>query len=196
MKNVFLILFVIVIIYPVKNFAQFTTVPTKMNTPYGKITVPTQVHAPWMRYNNFSGYVNRKHHFFIVLLNDSIIKAKGVIHIEDSIHYLEWGKMNDKWMIKPSETKQVYRLDGGRRITGMPHDSYWLFPIDTGSIRTYSVLPELDQPLIAYIQKDTSGPLLPFTKENVISLVGDNKKALKLVEKEKLLKAIQEYNTQ
>lgn len=197
MKNVILILFVI-IICPVKSFAQFINVPTKINTPYGQKTIPNQVYAPWMKYNNFSGDVDvsQKHNFFIVLLNDSIIKAKGVIHIEDSIHHLEYGKLNDKWMVRPFETKQVYRLSGERRITGISHDSHWLFLIDTGSIKTYSVLSELDQPLIVYIQKDTSGPLLPFTMENVISLVGDNKKALKLAVREKLLKAIQEYNTQ
>lgn len=195
-KRISIILFAVVIICPVKNFAQSINVPRKINTPFGPRTIPNQINAPWMKYNNFNGDVSQKHNFYIVLLNDSTIKVKGVIHIQDFIHHLEYGKLNDKWMVRPFETKQVYRLDGERRITGIPHESHWLFLIDTGSIKTYSILSEVNNPLIAYIQKDTSEPLLPFTIENVILLVEDNKRALTLAKKEKLLKAIREYNTQ
>jgi hypothetical protein len=183
--------------FPIAGFSQFVTVPTKINTPYGKVTVPTQQYAPWMHHNNYSGYSNQKHRFHIVLLNDSIIEAKASINISDSVHYLEWGKREKKTIIKPAETKEIYRMDFyNKKITGIPHDSCWLFPVDTGKIRTYSIVSDIDYPLIAYIQEGNEKPILPLAKENLLPMVSGNKKAIKLAEKEKLLKAIDVYNNE
>jgi len=60
-----------------------------------------------MKYNNYSGYSNQKHKFYIVLSNDSIIEAKASINIEDSVHYLEWGKKEKKTIVKPAETREI-----------------------------------------------------------------------------------------
>jgi len=83
-------------------------------------------------------------------------------------------------------------MDYGKRITGIPHDSCWFFPVDTGKIRTYSVVSDIDYPVIGYIQKGADKPILPLTKENLMPMVNEN--ARKLTEKEKLLIAIQQYN--
>jgi len=57
--------------------AQFISVPTKISTPYGKITVDRQIYIPnaygW-NYNR--SFTPRKHLFTIVLLNDDSIEAK------------------------------------------------------------------------------------------------------------------------
>ncbi|HKO81159.1 MAG TPA: hypothetical protein VJU78_12225 [Chitinophagaceae bacterium] len=184
------------VFFGLKGFGQFTTVPTKISTPYGKVTVPMQQYTPWMRFTNYSGSSNKKHKFYIVLLNDSIIETRAKINIDDSIHYLEWGKKDQRTVIKPVATKQIYREGYENRIFGIPHDSCWLFLVNIGNIRTYSVTSDIDYPLIGYIQKgeDGKGPILPLTKDNLLTMVADNEKAVKLVKKEKLIAAITLYN--
>jgi hypothetical protein len=187
------VLFVFISVYSRNIFAQFITVPTKMSTPRGTITIPTQRYTP-MYYNYQNG--NRKHDFTIVLLNDSVVQAKTKINIGDSIHTLEWGKKENKTIIRPSETKEIYRMDDGKKITGIPADSCWLFLVDDGKIKTYSITSETDYPLIQYMQKNETGPIMLLTKENMLEMVKDNEKASKLAEKGKLLKAISVYNDQ
>lgn len=189
------ILFVTLFTCATKTFSQFVTVPTKISTPYGKVTTYTMRYAPWLHYNNNATFSNQKYKFYILFLNDSLVEAKARINIDDSINTLEWGKKEKKVVIKPTETKEIYRIDNfGKKISGIPHDSCWLFLVDTGRIRTYSVTSDIDFPLIGYIQKGKDEPILPLTKENLLPLVADNEKTKKLVEKEKLLKAINVYN--
>jgi hypothetical protein len=173
------ILSIFFLICAIQSMGQFVTVPTKISTPYGKTTIYTQRYAPWMH----------------VFLNDSVVEAKTNINIDDSVHTLQWGKKDKKTIVRPKDTKEIYRVDNyGNRITGIPRDSCWLFAVDTGRIRTYSAIAEIQDPLIGYIQKGEDGPILDLTKENLLPMIADNEKAVKFVEKGKLLKAIKEYN--
>ena len=189
------LLFAYLIFCTIKSNGQFVTVPTKISTPYGKVTIPTRQYAPWMHFNNGSAFSNPKYKFYIVLLNDSLVEAKARINIDDSINTLEWGKKEKKVVIKPTETKEIYRIDNfGKKISGIPHDSCWLFLVDTGRIRTYSVTSDIDYPLIGYIQKGKDEPILPLTKDNLLVMVAGNEKASRLAEKENLKRAINVYN--
>lgn len=174
---------------------QFVTVPTKISTPYGKTTIYTQRYAPWMHTNYNYSLLKTKYKFSIVFLNDSVIETKTNINMDDSVHTLQWGKKDKKTIVRPKDTKEIFRIDNfGNRITGIPHDSCWLFAVDTGKIRTYSVNAEIYDPLIGYMVKGEDGPILNFTKENLLPMVVDNEKATRLAEKGKLLKAISLYN--
>jgi hypothetical protein len=173
--------------------AQFMSMPTKFSTPMGKITVNQPVHMP--RYVNNYTTTNSKHLFTIVLLNDSTFEKKAYINIDAKVHELKWVTKKVQSVIVPSETKEIYRIDpNGMKISGKPMDSCWIFLVDTGKIRTYSVIAEMYDPLISYIQKDTSAEIMPLTANNLELLVADNEKALALVKKGKLLKAIRVYN--
>jgi hypothetical protein len=66
------------------------------------------------------------------------------------------------------------------KISGKPMDSCWIFFAKSGRINTYSITSEMDDPLIAYIQKGEDAPILPLTEENVSEMVKDNDEALKL----------------
>lgn len=149
-----------------------------------------------LRYNQGSTIANLKHNYMIVLLNDSTIEAKTKIDINSTVNSLSWGKKDNKTIIRPHDTKEIYRIDRtGKKITGIPMDSCcWAFLVDTGKIRTYSITSEIDAPMIAYIQMGEGGEIVSLTAENLSPMIADNEKALALVKKDKLLKAIKEYN--
>jgi hypothetical protein len=173
--------------------AQSMNVPTKFSTPRGNITVYQRVYMP--HYQNYET-VSNKHFFSIVLRNDSVITKKAKIVTKDSVHILSWSEKGEKKLITPVETKEIYRMEKGKKITGSPTDSCWLFPVESGAISTFSILSETYDPIISHIQKGSGGQILALTKENLLPMLSDNEKALKLVEKGKLLKAIDLYNKQ
>jgi hypothetical protein len=181
------------VLFAISSKAQFST-PTTIKTPYGNRTIWTP--GPGMRFPNYNqGFVNRKHNFTIVLLNDSSFEVKAKINIEDSVNSIKWGKSEEQHTIVPSETKEIYRTGVNGKIRGIPKDSCWLFLIKPAKISTYSISSEMDNPLINFIQKGDDGEILPLLAINVEDMVSDNEKALALAKKGKLLKAIQKYNS-
>jgi hypothetical protein len=194
MKQITVYILSIVLFCTLNAPAQFVSVPTKINTPYGSATIPTQVYMP-RHYNYGNGVINRKYNYTIVLLNDSTIEVKTKINIDDPVNFLSWGKKDNKTIIRPPDTKEIYRIGAdGRKVAGIPMDSCWAFLVDTGKIRTYSITSDIDVPSIAYIQKGENGTILDLTRESMEQMVGDNQRILALVKKNKLLKAIKEYN--
>ena len=174
--------------------AQFST-PMTIKTPYGNRTIYTP--GTGMKFYNYNqGFVNRKHTFTVVLLNDSTFEVKAKINIEEDVNSIKWGKGGQQHIIVPSQTKEIYRNGINAKIRGIPRDSCWLFLIKEGKISTYSVSSEMDNPLINYIQKGEGGEILPLQNMNVEGMVMDNEKALALAKKGKLLKAIEKYNMQ
>ena len=183
----------IVILFYKSGHTQTFNVPVRNTTPHGSFTTYQRVGIP-MYYNN-NTIVNRKHLFTIVFLNDSTIQKKVKIDISDSVHQLRWKEDGEKIVITPKSTKEIFRTDeSGRKISGVPMDSCWAFLVGTKKIRTYSITSEIHDPLIAYIQKDEYAPIVPLTKDNIEPMVKDNEKALALVKKGKLLKALRKYN--
>jgi hypothetical protein len=81
----------------------------------------------------------------------------------------------------------------GEEIMGMPHDSCWLFLAIKGKINAYSVTTEFNDPMIAYVQKG-DGPLLAITAEILAELMADNEKALTILSRNNIDKAIRVYN--
>lgn len=193
MRKFFCLFIVITTTYCNYTQSQTFNVPVKHTTPYGSFSMYQRVGIP-MHYGN-NGIVNLKHHFIIVLLNDSIIQKKVKIDISDSVHQLRWKEKDNKVVILPKDTKEIFRIDEmGKKITGMPRDSCWIFLVDIKKIRTYSITSEISDPVIAYIQKDEQSSILPLTKENLENMVQDNEEALALAKKGKLLKALRKYN--
>jgi hypothetical protein len=151
------------------------------------------------RFWNKNAYRNKKYDYYIRPLNDSVIKVNARINIDDSIHVLKMGKGDKARIIKPSDTKEVYRYAWKKKITGTPHDTCWLFLTEdyynnANKIRTYSVTSDIDLPKVAYIQKGRAGAMLPLTADNLRPMVADNKNALQMIEKDDLLNAIEIYN--
>jgi len=170
----------------------FTPVTTQIRTPYGN--VPHTYYVPSVyRYYNLGG-ISQKYEFTVVLTNEEELTFKAAIKLNDSIHSLTYKKRGAKRVITPQETREVFRLTrDGKKITGIPTDSCWLFKVVEGRINGYSYLASESAEYLSAFQVG-DGEILPLTKENLLPIVKDDPKRVKWVEKGGLGKAIVHYN--
>jgi hypothetical protein len=176
------------------SVAQFVPVPSTIKTPYGNVQSTTYHYMPMNYYN--VGQASVKYAFTVVLQSDSVFTAKARIDVSKKQHVLPVKTREGKRDIFPGNTKQIYReTSTGKKIVGMPADSCWLFKSVTGKINAYSHLAEVGYSYIIAIQDGDRAPILPFTRKNFEAMIGTaDKKVLKLIEKGKLLKALQAYD--
>ena len=178
------------------TIAQYST----MNTPYGKVNIP----SPAMAGTYFSFFKSgggspqmKRLDYTVVLKSGEIYKGKGKLHFYKGKYYIQFYKGKKLRLFNPEDTKSISTIaEMGRKMIGMPafNDSCWLFKTFEGKINKYSVTPEWGTPFTAGIQKDRQKQPLKISKDNVIELVQDNPEALKKAEKGKLLDAIRLYN--
>jgi hypothetical protein len=176
--------------------AQFQVpVSTRMNTPYGPVTTTTYHNMP-MFYGG--GVTSNKYAFTIILKNDSVIVTKTKIEL-GKVHSVKVKRKGEKIEIKPEDTKELARLTySGAVLKGIPADSCWLFRCGKGKINTYSSLAEEGTGYTVAIQDGENGPIVPLNKKNLENMipVGSDEKIMKLIEKGKLVKAIDAYNNE
>ncbi|HEY6436880.1 MAG TPA: hypothetical protein VIY47_09825, partial [Ignavibacteriaceae bacterium] len=189
---------IILLIVTVCCQAQFTSIIVRNHSPnaYGNsATTYYQYNPPAFGNKKFKKTeANKQHTFTIILQNDSFLTSKTNLNLDNFVHTITYGKKDSKIIIRPIETKAIYRLDkNGEEIMGMPHDSCWLFLAIKGKIKAYSVTTEFDDPMIAYVQKG-DGPLLAISAEILAELMADNEKALTLLSRNNIDKAIRVYN--
>lgn len=191
-----LILTTVLIISHVVASAQFMSVPTTstIRTPYGNVSHTTYTNIP-MYYG--TGVVSAKHKFTIVLKNDSTVTANTKIDMSAKTQAVYVKAKGKKGKIEPVDTREIYRITAeGKKLSGIPVDSCWLFQSAKGKINTYSNLAEVGTMYAIAIQEGDNGPIKPLTKDNLLFIVGDVPKLRKLVERGKLIKAIDFYNAQ
>ena len=170
----------------------FTPVTTQIRTPYGNVPHTSYVPSVY-RYYNLGG-ISQKYEFTVVLTNEEELTFKAAIKLNDSIHSLTYKKRGEKRVITPQETREVFRLTrDGKKITGIPTDSCWLFKVVEGRINGYSYLASESAEYLSAFQVG-DGEILPLTKENLLPIVKDDPKRVKWVEKGRLGKAIVHYN--
>lgn len=170
---------------------------TRINTPYGPQTIPYhRPHInPWMVYKekDISAF---KHDFIIELKNGDVLEANAKIHYRDSISFLEWKSDGKKKILNPNETKSIYHSNYTQKIfKGIPLEHVWVFIVDSAKINTYTITSDyIKSTSITHINKGIDGDIVRLTKENLENMVVDSPKALELVKKNKLVKALKEYN--
>lgn len=182
--------------------SQFRYVPGKINTPYGVIKTTNMEYSPRFYFSrkkdtlvSWGIFSSGKYDFTLILSNnDSTTVKNAKIDIVDSIFVIKWKKGGEKKMIKPSETKAVFRYADGVKRQGFATDSCWFFLIDSGRICTYSFFSEVINPDLAYFKKGYEGEMMPITISNLTNAMLDNKKALSHLKKNAILKAISVYN--
>lgn len=151
--------------------------------------------SPRVFYFGSNKPLNGKYTFTIVFNDGSSVEKKAAIDIKAEVHTIKWKENSEKYVITPNETKEIFRMDeGGKKIKGIPMDSCWAFRVGGRRIITYSVTSDVEAPTIAFIQNGREAPIVPLTKENLEPMVAGNEKAFELVQKGKLLKAVDEYN--
>lgn len=177
------------------SFAQFVPVPSTIRTPYGNVQSTTYHYMPMNYYN--VGQASVKYMFTVVLKSDSVFIVKARIDVSEKQHVLPVKTGEGKRDIFPDNTKQIYReTSTGKKIVGLPADSCWLFKAVTGKINAYSHLAETGYSYIIAIQDGDQEPIIPFTRKNLEAMVGtpEDPKVLSLIEKGKLVKALEMYN--
>lgn len=174
--------------------AQYIPVPSAIKTPYGNVNTTSYRYVP-MYYG--SGPASVKYTFTIELNSDSTLISKTRIDVSEKQHSLQVKTDTGKKTVFPSDTKQIYRLTTeGKMLTGQPADSCWLFKSVTGKINAYSHLAEEGYSYIIAVQDGDRAPILPLTKKNLEAMIGtpDEARIMKLIEKGKLVKALEMYN--
>ena len=173
---------------------------TTIRTPQGNVPYTYQLYTNPAGYNKYNYYRNTSsgksgYDYTIIFKNDSVVQAFTKIDVSDSVRRIEIKEGKAEFVIKPHDTKRVYRVcKSGQRIIGMPTDSCWLFKVGEGKINSYSVLPYEYNPVIVAIQQGKDGPIIPLSKEILKKIIGDDPKLTKLIEKKKFNKVIELYN--
>jgi hypothetical protein len=164
-----------------------------INTPYGKVTTTSYQYMPM--YYGQAGAVSNKYTFTVVLDADSALQSKTRINIKSKKHTIQVKAANGKLSLTPANTREIYRITlSGKKLSGLPADSCWLFKSVTGKINAYSYLAEEGYTYVIAIQDGDDGPILPLTKNNLLAIMDDDPKIFKLIEKKKLLTALEAYN--
>ncbi|HTJ52111.1 MAG TPA: hypothetical protein VL443_21765 [Cyclobacteriaceae bacterium] len=191
MRTIFLI--VLLLLCSAISYGQMMPMTSTIRTPYGNVPYTYNVYSP--RNYRTSGNISVKYEFLVKLKNDSTFTAKTRIDISKDKHSITVKRNKEKIEITPSETESITRLIPyeGRKVTGIPADTCWLFKIGVGKIISYSFLAEDNMQFITAIQHG-DGPIVPLTKNNLKEMIGEDPELLKLIEKNKLIKVIEKYN--
>jgi hypothetical protein len=192
--NFKMILALMLLVASFQCYSQFQSVPMKINTPYGPrtIQVPGGYQPPMHFYN--SGPYSLRYNFKIVLSNDSVFTTRTKIDLREIRNKIKVKSGGKKLELYPADTKSISRVTStGKTITGIPADTCWLFKTAEGKINSYSFLAEPGMSYVIAIQEG-DGEIVKLDKENVLFMVTGHEKATALAEKQKLIKAIQEFN--
>lgn len=179
-------------------FGQGMMIPqtTTINTPYGNVK-STSYSYSHMNYGNGSSSKSMKYNFEIVLPADSTLKTKAKIDFSEKTHSMQVKTNQGKKTLSPSDTKEIYRITAdGKIVKGISADSCWLFRTVESKINVYSFLPQDHYTYAIAIQDGENGPIIPITRKNLEAIVGNtaDPRVLKLIERKKLVPAIQLYN--
>lgn len=128
---------------------------------------------------------------------DSVVHDETNFHIGEGRHYItlpgRGDQTDDQLKIFPSDTQAIYYEFSGHLITGVPADTCWLFRMVEGRINVYSPYPTEAREFHVAIQQG-GGPIVRLNQENLMPMVSDNLKVMKLVRRGRLHHAIWKYN--
>lgn len=187
------------VLFSFPSFAQMIPMTSTIRTPYGNVPYTYHVYSPTPHYYYNQGSISNKYEFTVVLKNDSMFDVRTRIDLpkDKGNHSITFKTKTGKQTLSPSDTKAITRITyEGKQLYGIAADSCWLFKTDAGRINSYSFLAEPGMSYIIAIQDGENGPIVPLTKENLQAIVGTgNEKINKLLAKDKLIKAVEEYNS-
>ncbi|HEV2478227.1 MAG TPA: hypothetical protein VGS79_01130 [Puia sp.] len=148
--------------------------------------------------------ISKKHMFQILLKDSSSLLVEGKIDFDSASYYLSWTdktvSKKDSGRIKkmyPGQTRSIAVVDdyGSITLLGRAAEDAWLFPVIKGQLTVYAPFAEdnLPDPLLLFVQ-DGKGPLNEMTMDYLNVLMHGNEKALNLLNKGKVRKAIEQFN--
>lgn len=148
--------------------------------------------------------IDRTHTFVVNLKDSSQLIVEGKISLDSDSYCLTWTddnlKRNDPGRVKkiyPTQTLSLVRRDDSSSagIEGVVVGSAWLFTAISGKLTVYTTVSEDDLPdeSLLYIRKD-NGPIQNVTPDTLEQLLQGDEKALTLLHKGKIRKAIELHN--
>ncbi len=189
-----ILFFMVMLISSFTSAGQGMWVPNTISTPRGNVTINSYQAMPNMY--NMNPKISFKYDFRVVMRDDSTFTRRMAIDVSGNPHQFKIKNGRQKDFIRPSDTREVSRLTlEGMLIKGVPADSCWLFHSVKGKINCYGFLAEEGYAYLAAIQEGDDGVLVPITRANVKEMVQtEDKKILALIDRGKLVKALQKYN--
>jgi hypothetical protein len=168
-------------------------------------SIPNNAGMPLMGWNQYNTRGNatprdrwnsERYLYTVQLKNDSAFQIQTFIDFATNKHFFNFKSEGVLYSIVPTQTKSLSRItEEGFKLVGIPNDSCWLFPVEFGKINTYSPLSEMKAKYVTAIQKE-GGLIMPLTKGNLLAMMSEPSiEVMKLIERKKLTKAVQAYNT-
>ena len=173
-------------------YGQVMNVPSTTHTPGGNVPMNNYIFIN--NYRNTDS--NPKFEVVATLKNDSVIKFKSRMFVDDKKLYFKIKVKKSERRIFPDDTKQVIvNLTSTERKYGIPADSCWLFGLVRSKISCYSSQPLSEVDGTIAIEKGKDGNIVALNKENLKGMIdSDDEKIQKWIENGKLIKAINRYN--
>lgn len=136
------------------------------------------------------------HDFYVIMKNGKSYTVRTRIDITSSEHFIEANQEELPKIVKPSDTRTLSRVvdDGRHQILGIPADSCWLFKIIPGQISAYYFLAEEKKNEFVTAVQKADGPIVPFSPQILMDMVGGDPALVKLVNRQKFVQAIKAYN--
>lgn len=165
-----------------------------------------------MNLNNSYDVANYKYTYHVLLKDSTKLDVDSKIYSDTAAHKTYLLLVNKKFpktdtanrfkKIYPQQTLSINRhaytgFGGDMAFTGMPTDSCWLFPVETGAINAYSYLAEqsynFNPASIAGIQLN-NGVIESFNPANLKKMITADADAMKYFTKQNYYKAMVTYN--
>lgn len=196
MRKYYLLAAILILINTNTLLAQWSA-PTTIHTPYGNATIPG-IYTPRFYGNYGNKNVYRNSHYKVVLTNDSIITGKGTIKDKDGKTILVMKETHR--MIYPSETKRISLYLRKDTVNGTPlnGDNVWLIDKtekekkeEKGIVTIYPMSFENDK----IYTIDSVGHIIEATRDYLLPIMENDKKAKKKLNHFKIGEAIGIYNS-
>jgi|GEM_PF-1964011 len=187
--------------------SDFSTTPPNTTTapPNLPPDFPNEPSFPWEIFKQrHKTETDRTHTYYIQMKDSAQWSVEGKIMLDSNGYYLTWTdttvKRSDPQRIKnlyPAQTLSIIRHDEEDRtsLEGQPVGAAWLFTAIKGKLTVYATAAETDLPdeSLLYIRVG-DGPIQNLNPEMLEKLLQGDEKALQLLRKGKIRKAIEQYD--
>jgi hypothetical protein len=180
------------------------SIPQPLFQPDFPPTWPNEPNIPLHLFKRERTEIDRSHSFVINLKDSSQLFVEGKIIADTDGYYLAWTDTT----VKPSDSGRIRKIYPAQTLSLVRHDDNsstefegvavggaWLFTAVKGKLTVYTTATEDDLPdeSLLYIRKD-DGPIQNVTPDLLEQLLRGNSRALQLLHKGKIRKAIEYYD--
>jgi hypothetical protein len=127
--------------------------------------------------------------YIIVPISGTTYNLRASIKSTGSRDYME---KKDGTRLNPEDTKSILFMKDGERVTGVPYEGQWIFKVVAGKVNAYAYEYKKYAD-IKFIQLG-DGEIVQFYPDKLAEMVGQDAKAVGLIQAGKIVEAIRTYN--